>query len=108
MTCRTPVPPVPAGISPEIAALWTEYFQAYTKGERAGATDAVIGAAGKVMGAAASRLALTPHRSLQDIATKALFVIHAQNEIGGLTSAEDDVRASVLAAVLAMATASVE
>ena len=103
MTCRTPVPPVPAGISPEIAALWTEYFQAYAKGERDGATDEDIGAAGEVMEAAASRLALIPHGSPRDIAAKARLVIYVQDEIGGLTSAEKEIRASALAAVLAMA-----
>ena len=108
MGVRTSIPPVPVGVSSEIAAFWTEYFQAYAKGEHACATDAVIGAAGEVMEAAASRLALTPHQSLQDIAAKAQFVIYVEVEGGGLSTAENDVRASVLAAVVALATTSVE
>ncbi|WP_165982935.1 hypothetical protein, partial [Dankookia rubra] len=84
---------------------WTEYFQAYAWGERDGATDDDIAAAGKEMEAAARRLAITPHQSLQDIAAKAQFVIYVEAEGGRLSTAESDVRASVLAAVLAMATA---
>ena len=103
MACRTPVPPVPAGISPEIAAIWAAYFRAFTTGEDGGATDETIGTVGEEMEAAAHRLAITPHRSLHDLAAKAQLVLYVQDEIGGLTSAEDEVRASVLAAVLAAA-----
>ncbi|WP_206664776.1 hypothetical protein, partial [Dankookia rubra] len=41
-----------------LAAIWTEYFQAYAWGERDGATDDDIAAAGKEMEAAARRLAI--------------------------------------------------
>ena len=102
MACRTPVPPVPAGISPEIAAIRAVYFRAFTTGEDGGATDETIGTAGEEMEATARRLAITPHGSLRDIAAKAQLVLYVQDEIGGLTSAEDAVRVSVLAAVLAM------
>ena len=103
MVCRIPVPSAPAGISPEIAAIWAAYFRAFTRGESGGATDEIISAAGEEMEAAARCLALTPHRSLRDIAAKARLVIYVQDEIGGLTSAEKEVRASVPAAMVMMA-----
>ena len=64
-------------------------------GDNDGASNAVTDIAAEETDAAASRLA-----------AKALFVIYAQDEIGGLTSAEDEVRASVPADALAMAAAS--
>ena len=106
MTGRLPPHPVPAGVSPAITAAWTKYFKVRSLGDSAEASDAVEDIMVEEMDAAASRLATTRCRSLHDIAAKALFVIYAENEIGGLTSAEDEVRVSVPADVLAMAATS--
>lgn len=55
------------------------------------------------MEVAARRLSTTLHRSLQDIEAKAQLILHAQNDGGSVSLAENDVRTSVLAAVVAMA-----
>ena len=97
-------PPVPAGVSPEIAGIWTEYFQAFEKTGSAGTSDDDRDILVKEMDVAALRLAVTPCQTLYDIAAKAQLVIYAQTVIAGLTRAEKAVRASVLNAVVAMAT----
>ena len=102
MTGHLPEHLAPAGVSPAIADVWTAYFQAFARGESDGASDAVTDIAVQEMAVAASQLAAMPCRSLPDLAAKAQLVLYAQDEIGGLTSAEDAVRTSVLAAVLVM------
>lgn len=93
----------PAGVSPDIVTAWTDYFQAYAIGMRRNASDDAIDKSAKGMEAAACRLATTPHRSLQDIAAKAQLVLYAQNDDGSASFAENDIRTSVLAAVVALA-----
>lgn len=93
-------PPVPAGISPEIAAAWAEYFGAFARTGCDDATDDDTDLAVDEMDIAASRLALVPCRSLHDIAAKAEFALYTENVLGGLAAAEEAVRTSALAAVV--------
>lgn len=72
---RSSTPPAPAGASPEIAAIWRDYFRAYARGSRYDVTDAALDAAGKAMEAAAERLANALHSSPHDLAAKARFVM---------------------------------
>ncbi len=102
-TDRLPLHHVPAGASPAVAAAWDDYFQARSMGDSDAASDAVTDVACEEMNAAARRLSAARCRSLVDIAAKALFVIHAREETGELTTAESEVLASVPTDALALA-----
>lgn len=103
VTDRFPQHPAPAGASPAIAAAWGDYFRAKSMADSDDASDAVTDVACEEMNAAARRLSATPCRSLADLAAKTLFVIHAREETGELTTAEGEVLVSVATDALALA-----